>query len=159
MKIHWKIEKKRGNIRPVLTYSFSIESYEKNLALPPIRVQSTIAEPINSWQEHCYPQQFERAGEPQFQGCYNLEIVSHKGGSWSQSLRLPWRENNEYPEVEASFEALREAFEQELRNADASEPMDEAHYLTVSTATIQSIAPAVLAEKFLDFAKKSSGVM
>ncbi len=159
MKITWKIEKKRGNIRPVLSYAFTVESYEKCLALPPVRIISTIAEPMDSWQEHCYPGQHERAAEPTHQGFYTLEIISHKGGAWTQSLRLPWREDNQYPEVEASFEALRAAFEHELSCADASQPMDETHHITLSSATIQSIAPTVLAEKFLNFAKKSSGVM
>ncbi len=158
MKIQWKIEKKRGNLRPVLKYSFSIESYERDLALPPVRICSSIAEPVNSWQEYCYPQTHERAEQAQFGDFYNLEIVSHKGKNWTQSLRLPWREDNHYPEVEASFDMLREAFEAELRHADASEPMEEEHQLQISEHMQQSIAPSVFAEKFLHFAKKSSGI-
>ncbi len=159
MKIQWKIEKKRGNIRPVLKYSFVIESYERSLALPPIRVCSSIAEPVDSWQEHCYPQSHERAVDPQYKGFYSLEINSHKGKTWEQSLRLPWREDNAYPEVEASFELLREAFEQELLRADASLPMEEEHHLQITNSTQQSVATSVLAEKFLQFAQKSAGIM
>ncbi len=159
MKIQWKIEKKRGNIRPILKYSFVIENYERSLALPPIRICSSIAEPMDSWQEHCYPNTHERADIPQYQGFYTLEIISHKGKNWTQSLRLPWREDNAYPEVEASFELLRKTFEEELLRADASEPMEEEHQLHISQDAQQTIAPTVFAEKFLQFAHKSSGIM
>ncbi len=159
MKIQWKIEKKRGNLRPTLTYSFIIENYEKSLALPPIRICSTIAEPIDSWQEHCYPNTNERAATPSYKGHYNLEIVSHKGKVWAQSLRLPWREDNTYPEVETSFELLRKAFEEELLRADASQPMEEVYDLAITSQAAQNLAPTVFAEKFLHFAKKSSGIM
>ncbi len=159
MKIEWKIVKKRGNMRPVLTYSFIIEDYEKCLALPPVRVCSSIHEPINAWQEHCYPEQNERADSPEYKGMYTLEIISHKGNGWPQSLRLPWRDDNCYPEVEASFELLRDAFEKELALADASLPMDEEAFLNISEHASKSLAPTVLAEKFLHFAKRSSGIM
>ncbi len=159
MKIQWKIEKKRGNLRPILKYSFLIESYEKSLALPPIRITSTIAEPVDSWQEHCYPNMHERAKNPAYKAYYTLEIISHKGKMWEQSLRLPWREDNAYPEVEASFELLRRAFEEELQRADASNPMDEEHHLQISPQVQHAMAPTVLAEKFLQFAKKSSGML
>ncbi len=159
MKIQWKIIKKRGNLRPTLTYSFVVEDYEKGLAIPPVRIDSYIAEPINSWQEHCYPKEHERAATPTFKGMYSLEIVVHKGNGWPQTLRLPWREDNYYPEIEESFMLLREAFERELALADASLPMEEESFLNVTDQTSQAIAPTVLAEKFLHFAKRSSGIM
>ncbi len=159
MKIQWKIEKKRGNLRPTLSYSFVVEEYERQLALPPVRICSSIAEPVDSWQEHCYPNTHERAHEPQYQGFYKLEIISHKGRTWTQSMRLPWREDNAYPEVEASFELLRQAYEEELMRADASLPMEEEHHVVISDHTKQTMAPTVFAEKFLHFAKKSSGIM
>ncbi len=159
MKIKWKIVKKRGNLRPVLTYSFVVEDYERCLALPPVRICSNIAEPIDSWQEHCYPQLHERADTPKFKGMYTLELASHKSNGWPQSLRLPWRENNHYPEIEESFILLREAFERELALADASQPMDDENFLTISEQASQTLAPTVLAEKFLHFAKRSSGIM
>ncbi len=156
MKIEWNIKKKRGNMRPILSYSFNIESFEKELALPPILVQSTIPEPLDAWQGHCYPNEFERSETPKFKGYYRLELVSHKGKAWKQEMRLPWREDNHYPEVEESFKLLRAAFEKELSCANTSKPMDENACMHISDATTQNIAPSVLAEKFLRFAQREN---
>ena len=125
MRIDWKITKKRGNLRPLLTYTVTLEEHEKALALPPLRVRSSIPEPEDSWQEHCYPGQMERAEGGRHVSCYELESPSHRGKSWPQTLRLPWREDNAYPEVEASFLAFRKAFESLLEQACASAPMQE----------------------------------
>ena len=159
MKIEWKITKKRGNLRPTLSYTFIVDSFEKCLALPPIRICSTIAEPINAWEEHCYPNQYERAENPEYKGFYELSIVPHKGKVWTQEIRLPWRKDNSYPEIESSFKTLRNAFEDELALAYASMPMEEKSFLNISHISTQTVAPAVLAEKFLSFAKQSSGIM
>ncbi len=159
MKIEWKITKKAGNLRPTLHYSFVVEKFEKELAIPPIIIKSTIPEPLDSWQEHCYPQEFERAENAQLKGFYRLSLVSHKGNMWGQSIRLPWREDNSYPEVEESFKLLREAFETELANAHASKAMDETAFLSLSGTATQTIAPTVFAEKFLNFAKRGNAVM
>ena len=113
MHIEWNITKRRGNIRPILHYTVTLEEHERELALPFIRVVSTIPEPPDSWQEFCYPGQHERTGNPASGKTYDLEIPSHKGRLWKQSLRLPWREGNDYPEVEQSFKKLRDAFEAE----------------------------------------------
>ena len=64
MHIEWNITKRRGNIRPVLHYTVTLEEHERELALPFIRVVSTIPEPPDSWQEFCYPGQHERAENP-----------------------------------------------------------------------------------------------
>ncbi len=159
MKIEWKITKKRGNLRPTLSYSFVVEKFEKALALPPISIESTIPEPMDSWQEHCYPNEFERAVDVQHKGYYRLELVSHKGNMWAQNIRLPWREDNSYPEVEESFKLLRTAFEAELASANASNAMNEVSFMQLSDTATQNIAPAVLAEKFLTFAKRENNFM
>ncbi len=159
MKIQWKIIKKLGNIRPTLSYSFVVEKFEKALALPPIIIESTIPEPLDSWQEHCYPNEHERAHDAKFKGYYSLQLVSHKGNMWAQTIRLPWREDNTYPEVEESFQLLRSAFERELASANASAPMDEDAFLQLSDTATKDIAPAVLAEKFLNFAKREKHFM
>lgn len=156
MKIDWTISKKKGNIRPILSYSFIVESFEKELALPPVRIQSTIAEPFDAWEEHCYPKYNERAETPVFKGYYSLEIVSHKGHIWTQKIRLPWKEDNEYPEVEESFKILRTAFEKELARANASNAMEKSFSLQITDKASQCLAPHVLAERFLNFAKKAS---
>ncbi|EFL50409.1 conserved hypothetical protein [Solidesulfovibrio fructosivorans JJ]] len=153
MRITWYIEKKRGNLRPKLTYSVVLEGYEKELALPYVRITSTIPEPPSSWQPHCHPGEFERSGAPAA-GCYELATPSHlmRNGS-GQTLRLPWREDNAYPEVDASFQALREAFEEALATAHASEPMDERGELVVSPALKRDMAPAIMADRLLRLAK------
>ncbi len=155
MKIEWSINKKRGNIRPELNYSVLLEEHEKALAMPFLRIESEIPEPPDSWQEHCYPGQHERAGLPP-KGFYALETPSHKGRIWKQSLRLPWREDNAYPEVERSFAKLREAFEAELQQAYDSQPMNETKSLLGTEMAKERIAPGVLAERLLKLADKSS---
>ena len=141
MHIEWNITKRRGNIRPVLHYTVTLEEHERELALPFIRVVSTIPEPPDSWQEFCYPGQHE--------------IPSHKGRLWKQSLRLPWREENDYPEVEQSFKKLCDAFEAELKAAYGSLPMDESNSLETSFDARRFIAPGILAERFLILARNA----
>ena len=88
MRITWHIEKKRGNLRPVLDYAVVLEGSEKALALPFVRIDSTIPEPPASWQPHCYPNEHERAGLPPA-GCYALATPRHDSRNRSQILRLP----------------------------------------------------------------------
>ncbi len=156
MKIEWSIKKERGNLRPLLSYSLTIEKFEKALALPPILLQSSIPEPVESWRDFCYPNVDERMEAPKYNGFYRLELVSHKGNAWVHKLRLPWREDNLYPEVEESFKMLRQAFEYELQSANASQPMNESSYLQITDVANQHIAPSVLAEKFLNFARREA---
>ena len=156
MKITWKITKKRGYPRPTLTYGISLNEYERALALPPMRVRSRIPEPLDSWQEHCYPGQHERAAQPQYGDMYDLDTPSHKGTHGSQSLRLPWREDNSYPEVEESFRILRDAFEAEVAKAYDSQPMNTEHSLEGTEQYRQYLAPGTVAERFLNFARKAA---
>jgi hypothetical protein len=160
MRMEWRIHKERGYLRPVLYYTVTMEEHEKKLALPPISVLSCIPVPEEHWQEYCYPGQFERGaveegGETAERKYYSLEIPSHQGHSWQQALRLPWRESNEYPEVEASFIQLRAVFEKELAGAYASLPMKTEGSLQTSAAARRNVAPAVLGERLLLFADKT----
>ena len=141
MHIEWNITKRRGNIRPVLHYTVTLEEHERELALPFIRVVSTIPEPPDSWQEFCYPGQHERAENPASGKTYDLEIPSHK--------------ENDYPEVEQSFKKLRDAFEAELKAAYGSLPMDESNSLETSFDARRFIAPGILAERFLMLARNA----
>ena len=155
MRIEWNITKRRGNIRPILHYTVTLKEHERELALPFIRIASTIPEPPDSWQEFCYPGQHERSENPMSGKTYDLEIPSHKGRLWKQSLRLPWREENNYPEIEQSFKKLRDAFEAELKAAYDSLPMNESNALETSFESRRFIAPGVLAERFLALAKNA----
>ena len=78
MHITWNITKQRGNLRPLLTYSVTLEEHEKALALPPLRVRSSIPEPEEAWREYCYPGELERAEGAAATSCYELETPSHK---------------------------------------------------------------------------------
>jgi len=69
------------------------------------------------------------------------------------ALRLPWREDNHYPEVEDSFRELRRAFEAALAQAHASEPLDLRGELALTQALRRELAPAVMAERLLRLAK------
>lgn len=156
MRISWKIEKKRGNLRPLLSYNVTLEEHEKALALPPIRIVSSIPKPDEHWQEFCYPNTYERRETQKHAGFHELEVPSHKGHSWAQTLRLPWRSSNEYPEIDASFSQLRDAFELELKSAYASTPLELENSLETSDGAKEEIAPGVLAERFLALARKSA---
>ena len=159
MHIEWTITKKRGWLRPTLTYTITLEAHEKALALPEVSVLSSIPKPEEERQEHCPPGRFERAASANIGAasgsCHELETPSHTGHPWPRSLRLPWRANNEYPEVEASFLLLRDAFEKELAAAYASLPMQDAGSLRTSDRAKSGIAPGILAERFLQLAEKS----
>ncbi|MDD4701991.1 MAG: hypothetical protein PHI96_07180 [Desulfovibrio sp.] len=61
MQIEWKIAKKRGNLRPVLSYSVHLEDHEKALALPVVCIVSSIPKPDEDRQDYCYPGLLERA--------------------------------------------------------------------------------------------------
>ena len=156
MRIDWKIEKKRGYARPLLTYTIQLEEHEKALCLPALRVDSSIHEPIDSWQEHCWPGQYERADPPQVGAVYSIDIPSHQGRHWEQSLRLPWRSDNLYPEVEETFQHVRARFEEEVSRACASKPMQVEGSLEASTRVKQQIACSVLAERLLTCTRKMS---
>lgn len=151
MRIEWSIEKKRGNLRPILRYAVTLERHETHLALPMVRIASSIPEPPASWQPFCYPDQYERAGQPPA-GCHVLETPNHKRASGGAELRLPWRPDNSYPEVEASFAALRAAFEAELAAAHGSAPMSLRGELELRPTLREAIAPAVVAERLLRMA-------
>ncbi len=159
MKIEWSIKKERGNLRPILTYSFSVDKFEKALALPPVIIKSTIPEPLESWREYCYPNVDERMTTPKYKDFYRLEIISHKGNLWSQKLRLPWRANNAYPEIEESFILLRKAFEDELERANASLPINTNAHLQITDSANKNIAPTILAEKLLNFARREDSLI
>ena len=152
MHIEWKITKKRGYFRPVLHYSVRLEDHEKALALPIVSIVSTIPQPEEERQDYCYPGLFERAAEYEPTRFYTLEAPSHKGHSWTRSLTLPWRNNNQYPEVEQSFQRLRDALEAEIERADQSHPMDQNGSVQTSKAAKVMLAPNLLAERFLRLA-------
>ncbi len=151
MRIAWTIAKQRGNHRPVLRYEITLDEHEIALAVPATRVESTIPEPDESWRECCLPGEFERGPTPPRKR-RALDAPSHAQAACSASLRLPWRADNAYPEVEESMRMLRDACEAALAEAHASAPMDERRELRGSLELRREIAPEVLARRLLRMA-------
>ncbi|PIE68814.1 MAG: hypothetical protein CSA21_05700 [Deltaproteobacteria bacterium] len=149
MKITWKIEKKRGNFRPILSWTITLEPFEQELAVSRVEVTTTIPKPPTAWESFCYPGVNERAEGWTCQDCLILDTPGHKTGSSSGSTRLPWRENREYPEVEEGFTALRDAFEQELMAVYDSLPMHETGALENSSEARKHLAPGFAAQRLL----------
>lgn len=148
MNIEWTIIKKRGNFRPLLEYTVSLTEFECSLCLSGVRVESTIPKPPESSWSHCWPGQNERGDWTPTQ-FHLLMTPSHKDGTTSARLKLPWREDNAYPEVEASFALLRTAFERALAHALDSAPMHVRGRLETSEPMRQAVAPALAAQRIL----------
>lgn len=154
MYIEWSITKERGYKRPVLNYLVSLEEHEKALAIPEVSVTSTIPKPDDAVQRFCYPDRLERVEGWKPTTFYELEAPSHRGSPYPHNLVLPWREDNEYPEVEASFAMLREALEAELARAAESQPMNVKGSMRASLPGKQALAPSVAAERLLSLANR-----
>ncbi len=152
MKIEWNIDKKRGNARPLLVFTITLTDFEKELGMPAVRIESSIPKPPDAGWRHCWPGQNERAGWTPGEH-YLLMSPSHKKGRVTETLTLPWRESNEYPEVAQSFLLLREAFERELEAAVQSAPLQVQDTLETSPPARKAIAPAVAAERMLRLVK------
>lgn len=148
MNIDWNISKKRGNFRPILTYSITLTEFEKSLAMPPVRITSTIPKPPEAGWTHCWPNQHERADWTPSE-CYLLTAPSHKEKETLVTLKLPWRESNEYPEVQESLTALRDAFEKALIASMNSTAVNTHGNLKTSASVKGIIAPTFAAERIL----------
>lgn len=153
MNIEWSISKQRGNFRPVLTYSIALSEFEVGLGVPAVRVESAIPKPPDLGWTHCWPGQNERGSWTPSEW-HTLMTPSHKSKELTERLKLPWRENNAYPEVEESFLALRDAFERVLTETSQSKPLLEKGRLETSGLAKAKIAPAFAAERILQVVKK-----
>lgn len=149
MRIVWNVRKKRGNCRPVLTYRVELEQFEQDLAVPAVEVQSRIPKPPVTFEAHCWPDENERASGWRPDEWYTLKTPSHKAMELEAECRLPWRENNEYPEVAESFELLRLEYEQALQAAYDSLPMDHADEMSYTPELKRHLAPGVAAGRLL----------
>ena len=149
MHIEWKIEKKRGNYRPKLSWKISLDEYEKNLALGSVEVESTLPKPPEEWEGFCYPGHNERVANWKAQAFYSLSTPCHKNKELEGSVRLPWREDNLYPEIEQSFDLLRGVFEQALRAAYDSLPLETGQQMNSSAPMKKHIASDLAAQRLL----------
>lgn len=147
MIIEWNLKKKRGNLRPVLTYTIKLEDFEKELALPQVVLESTIPQPPESWSASCLPGKCERGDFDCI--AYRLYTPDHKKGEVEGKLTLPWRKNSDYPEIKESFLKLRENFESVLKEAYDSHPVDMDGKLELSEKTRSHIASGLVSQRFL----------
>jgi hypothetical protein len=148
MKIHWEINKKRGNHRPVLLYTLELEPFERDLAVPRVVLDTAISKPPSAWRSYCYPGEDERAGAEL--DWYRLMTPSHKDGKIEAKLTLAWREpGNRFVDVAAAFERLRHSFEAVLKSAHDSAPLDLVESLDLSEVTRDYIVNSVARAKIL----------
>ena len=155
MRIEWNIKKKRGNLRPKLYYKTELELFEIKLCVPMVQIVSTIPKPPDAWERHAYPGKKEREGVWDFETFYEIYAPSHETGCFEEMIRLPMRENCEYPEVEESFLLLRKEHEKNLKAAYQNAAFEIHGTLGISTETKKQIAPGIIALKMMEFFNKN----
>jgi hypothetical protein len=155
MHIEWTIHKRAGHLRPKLHYAVTLEDFEVELAVPMVRITSTIPKPPDAGQHYVWPGTKECGRETPEQ-VYDLCTPSHKTGHRREMLMLPMRRGNDYPEIEASFRELRRVYEQALLDAYANSAFETRGNLGMTSATKQRIAPSVAARRFLAVVDKAS---
>lgn len=150
MKIIWKIEKKRGNFRPVLTYSLRLEEHEQAIAMHSVTIESFIPRVSDANQAWCMPGCDERSTDWQPDGFHHFSVPYFKTGSSDGFIRLPFKESGQYPEVEESFKMLRAAYEEVVREVYGWKPACEDGELDITTETKEQIAATIAAQKMLN---------
>ena len=155
MRIQWTIKKKRGNFRPTLNYELTLEEHEKAMAVHAVGIDSLIPYIPRPHESHCLPGENERVDGWEPRDFVRLSVPHFKTGEIREFIRLPYRENMDYPEVEASFRMLRERFEAMVRRVYGQSPFEETGSLDVTPETAKDIAAAVTARKLLGFSTGS----
>ncbi len=149
MKIDWTIKKKRGNFRPWLTYEITLESFEKELAIHAVQIQSQIPVIPSAHLSYCLPGEHERSLIWKPDRFHVLQVPYFKDGYTDGFIRLPFKESAEYPEVELSFKKLREEYEKKVRKVYAHPPLEQTGSLDISDETRRVIASKVTANRLL----------
>lgn len=149
MKIDWQIQKKRGNFRPRLKYTITLESFEKELAIHAVWIESQIPVIPNSHLSYCMPGEHERSLSWKPDRYHVFQVPYFKDGYMDGFIRLPFKESGEYPEVASSFEKLREEYEKKVRKAYAHPPLEQTGSLDISDDTRTRIASTVTANRLL----------
>jgi hypothetical protein len=155
MKIEWTVKKRAGHLRPKLHYWITLEAFEIDLAVPMVRITSTIPKPPDAGQHYVWPGTKE-CGKEAPEEVYDLCTPSHKTGHCREMRMLPMRPGNQYPEIEASFRQLRTAYEKVLLEAYANSAFETRGSLGMSTETKKRFAPAVAARRFLALVEEAS---
>ncbi len=156
MKIEWKIKKEAGHLRPWLSYGLTLEPFEIRLAVPMVRITSTIPKPPDAWQRHVHPGMAETKAGWVPDTFYELVTPSHQTGGHIETISLPMRPSGNYPEVEASFMALRDAYETALMAAYRNAAFEIRKNLNLSDHVKRAIAPAVVAYQLLNCCEAGS---
>ena len=154
MIIQWELTKKRGNFRPEVQYTLTLEPFEQELGIEQIHVTTALPKPPESWQGYCYPGCLERRDlAANFsQESYVITTPSHKTVTTCGSVRLPWKEGSDYSEVREAFELVRTTFEAAVKAAFDSAPLEVAEELSMSLELKQHISSGVAAKKLLQVA-------
>ena len=149
MQITWKINKKRGNHRPTLNYTITLEKFERDLAIHAVHVESRIPEIPSPHQSFCMPGINERARSWRPERFHRIQVPWFKNGSVTEFIRLPFRESGEYPEVEAAFKALREVYEGKVCEAYGQQPIEASGELDMTAGTRKEVSAGVTACRLL----------
>jgi hypothetical protein len=75
---------------------------------------------------------------------------------FGEVIRLPFRTSGEYPEVSASFAALRTAYEEIVKAVHAQPPIARQGEMGIRPSTRETIAAAVTARRMLAFCSPTS---
>lgn len=148
MRIRWEIKKTQGNIRPTLSYTMELEEFERELAVDAVNIQSLIPKVEKPGQMYCMPGTFERGQAWEPRDYHWLTAPHFKTGSRTETIKLPFRRSNHYPEVDQSFELLRLEHEEAVQQALGCSPISIQGELDFTAGTRKNIAGAVARKKF-----------
>lgn len=151
VKITWSIDKKRGNYRPHLKYTITLEAYEKELAVHTVNILSTIPKITNSHENYCLHGCNEREKTWQATDFHRISSPYYRDGVVSGYIRLPFRENATYPEIAESFTLLQKEYEKIVQAAYGSLPLQETGEIDTSDETKRIIAAHIASRKMLAF--------
>lgn len=149
MKVDWQIKKKRGNFRPRLIYTITLESFEKKLAIHAVQVESHIPMIPSSHLSYCLPGEHERNPSWKPDRYHVFQVPYFKDGYTDGFIRLPFKDSGHYPEVVSSFKKLREAYEKKVISVYACPPLEQTGSLDISEDTRSQIASRVTADRLL----------
>jgi hypothetical protein len=155
MLIEWRIHKRAGHLRPKLHYQITLEPFEIALAVPMASIASTIPKPPDAGQYYVWPGTKECGKEAPME-VYELCTPSHQTRCRKETVTLPMRNDNAFPEVEESFTKLREAYERVLLKAYENSAFETRGRMELSLETKRRIAPAAAAVRFLEALDKAS---
>eukprot|EP00767_Chilomastix_cuspidata_P000007 gnl/Chilomastix_cuspidata/10007.p2 GENE.gnl/Chilomastix_cuspidata/10007~~gnl/Chilomastix_cuspidata/10007.p2 ORF type:complete len:154 (-),score=10.29 gnl/Chilomastix_cuspidata/10007:47-508(-) len=148
MEINYEIEKQRGNFRPVVKYTITLGENEAILGIPPLKIDSGIKKPVNSWEKHCYPDKNERAGLFDKEN-YQILTPGFKNRESKGELRLGFNDSNDYKEVYDCFIKVRDIIEKEILKAKDFSAFNKSFKIGFSDDFKTERAPSSAKDMFL----------